>query len=257
MSDCSSFQQTFSLLQVCLGLIMCLHFIRSHVCNNARSCWCCSRIWINLQKLNRATIWKNGRLARTHLNCPFLMGEGFKGKHWNRESHYTWNHLVLLTKFSIFKSGSSIYHSPHPPPHLFFLLQDIQYRRPLRPPGSQRRKVSMWPQRPRLAGQSRYWPNCFRLSETSLPYEHSLNLYYFLSFQPCDTNSHFPLPQTWTCTNLIPHKHTHTHTHLHIHVQLKLSYTLLEKMQRIKIYCDIGCSCWTNPSVHKLFYMDM
>ena len=40
------------------------------------------------------------------------MAEGFKGTHWNKESHYTWNHLVLLTKFSIFKSGSSIYHFP-------------------------------------------------------------------------------------------------------------------------------------------------
>lgn len=112
MSDCSSFQQTFLLLQLCLGLIMCLHFIPSYARNNVRSCWCCSRLWIILQKLNRATIWKNGRLARMHLNCPFFMGEGFKGKHWNGESRYTWNHLVHLTKFSIFKSGSSIYQFP-------------------------------------------------------------------------------------------------------------------------------------------------
>lgn len=103
-------------------------------------------------------------------------------------------HAKLFTSTDkLFHLHVWIFNLPFP----FFLLQDTQYRQLLlRLPESRRGKVSMWPQRPLLAGQSRYRPNCFRLSTSAvraLPPPPSLSPFLY-----CDTNSHFPLPQTWT-----------------------------------------------------------
>ena len=138
---------------------------------------------------------------------------GFREKRWNSGSRYTLSYSLHLTNFSIFTSGSSIYHFH------FFLPGIFNTGKPLlRLPESRRGKVSMWPQRPLLAGQSRCRPNCFRLSTSAVrafPPPPILSPFLY-----CHTNSYFPLPQTWTfiwvlLTLSLSHTLTHTHTHTH------------------------------------------
>lgn len=127
----------------------------------------------------------------------------------------------------------------------FLVLQDIQYRQLLRPPGIQRGKVSMWPQRRRLAGQSRYWLNCFRLSGYSLHMSTpSISITFSLySTVTQKTTFHCPRPepvQTWTPPS---HELSHTHTRTYSTCKIKFIYThFVGKVQWRKIYCDSCCS---------------
>lgn len=73
-----------------------------------------------------------------------------------------------------------------------------------------------------------------------------------------DTNRHFPLPQTWTCTPAPPPPSlppTHAHTYMDAKLKLNHSFLQAEKVHRIITYCDICCLCWSNSSVRELFYV--
>lgn len=78
MSDASIFQQTLSLLQLRLGLIMYLHLICSYVRHNALSCWCCSRRCIILQNLYSRTFWGKKTNKKTS-----DLREGIKTAHFS------------------------------------------------------------------------------------------------------------------------------------------------------------------------------
>lgn len=198
-----------------------MDYVPTLLLNNVRSCCCC---WMVLQiKLNSFPLWKHDSNAFK----PLFVGEAFKGKHWNREFHYMRSHLVHLTKFSIFKSGSSIYH------FLFFSSQG--YSIPTTSPTaweSEGESFHVTPT-PALGGTilllTELFPSIWVQFAVWALTSNSITFPLYST----DTNRHFPLPQTWTCTPVPPPPLPPSHTHSCMDAKFKLSY-IFYKLERCK-----------------------